>query len=623
MRCFKRENAATKGKKWLAEKIFNLISKIYASISNRLQVSLKLFRNDCFDFFCLTGTDRGSFAGFRACKCLNNSYRLNLFGVCSPCGTFGLKCQDEFANLSVGYWWHWKDKTHLELYRNFSKNVKNFSFTPELHKGNDSGIEYPYTLPQPHRCLMADVCKGGLNSSCEAGYKGPLCAVCSDGYYKQLTKCKLCPTKKWMIGQCAIIGALVMILVILVVWRSKKKCKKDAGRSFLDEVLGRIKVIIGFYQVTFGIMEAFSYIKWPESLNVIGQFSQVMQINILQIAPPHCILPGLGVDALGSLLATMGLNIAAVIIALTGLALAYWTSTRHMLNEEEKMKKKERVKGVVKRSLFFFLYLTYLNTCLKTVQVLPLTCHKICVDQKDESCVEYLKADYSIDCKGERYKRLVIVGYCSIVYVIFLPAAAFIAIWKRQRAAREAEDETTDDTNDFKGQGTMETGLRFLHESYTSRCWYWELVETCRKVILTSGLILLDSENRGYIGLALLSSGFYGIYFALKRPINDPFENKLMLSSLAVTFVNLAIGAVSTIPSEGFGTSVDPIVDNLMFNILVIVANSLVIGLLVGKLTLSCTLFVCHKSSYILLAGSYLNWGAMICLVKVLAMKGT
>ena len=57
-----------------------------------------------------------------------------------------------------------------------------------------------------------------------------------------------------------------------------------------------------------------------------------------------------------------------------------------------------------------------------------------------------------------------------------------------------------------------------------------------------------------------------------------------MLSSLAVTFVDLAIGAVSAIPSEGFSASVDPIVDNLVFNGLVFVANSLVIGLLVGKL---------------------------------------
>ena len=518
-----------------------------------------------------------------------------MFGNCTPCEkNGGLRCLDDFANLTAGFWWRWKDETRLELYRNFSKNVKNFSFTPELHKANESGIEYPYTIPQPYRCPMIEACKGGLNSSCEVGYEGPLCAVCSDGYYKKLKKCKLCPTKGWMIGQLVIIGALVILLVVLVVWRSKKKNEEDAGRSFLDKVLGQIKVVIGFYQVLFGVMEAFSYIKWPGSLSVIGEYSDIFQMNILQIAPLHCIFPGLEFDAFTSLFAVMGLNIAAVIIALASLALATWISTRHMSNEEEKMKKKERIKAIVKRNLFFFLYVTYLNTCLKTAQVVPLACHRICVDEKDaESCEKYLKADYSIDCKGERYNRLVIVGYCSIVYVLVLPAAAFIAIWKQQRAARKTGEETENDINNFEDPGTEQSGLRFLHENYNSRCWYWELVETVRKVILTSGLIFLGGESRAYIALALLLSGLYGMYFGLKKPISDPFENNLMLSSLAVTFVNLAIGAVSTIPSEGFSTTVDPIVDTLVFNGLVFVANTLVIGILVGKLS-SCILFFCH-----------------------------
>ena len=527
---------------------------------------------------------------------MDNYYRTNLFGNCTPCEKKqGLNCHDDFANLTVGFWWRWKDETHLEQYRNFSKNVKNFSFTPELHKANDSGIEYPYTIPQPYRCPMAEACKGGLNSSCEAGYEGPLCAVCSDGYHKQLKKCKLCPTKGWMIGQLAIIGALVIIFVILVVWGSKKKSKKDAGRLFLDTLLGKIKIVIGFYQVLYGIMEAFSYIKWPGSLSVVGEYSEIIQMNIVQIAPLHCILPGFKFDAFTSLIAVMGFNIAAVIVALSSLALATWISTRRITNKEEKRKKKERIKAIVKRNLFFFLYVTYLNTCLKTAQVVPLACHRICVDEKDaESCEKYLKADYSIDCKGERYNRLVIVGYCSIVYVIVLPAAAFIAIWKQQRAARKTEEETRNDTNDFEDQGTEQSGLRFLHENYNSRCWYWELVETVRKVILTSGLILVGGESRAYIGLALLLSGVYGMYFGLKMPISDPFENKLMLSSLAVTFVNLVIGAVSTIPNEGFSSSVNLIVDNLVFNGLVFVANSLVTGLLVGKLS-TCILFFCDK----------------------------
>ena len=518
-----------------------------------------------------------------------------MFGNCTPCEkNGGLRCLDDFANLTAGFWWRWKDETRLELYRNFSKNVKNFSFTPELHKPNESVIEYPYTIPKPYRCPMVEACKGGLNSSCEDGYEGPLCAVCSDGYYKKLKKCKLCPTKGWMIGQLVIIGALVILLVVLVVWRSKKKNEEDAGRSFLDKVLGQIKVVIGFYQMLFGVMEAFSYIKWPGSLSVIGEYSDIFQMNILQIAPLHCIFPGLKFDAFTSLFAVMGLNIAAVIIALASLALVTWISTRHMSNEEEKMKKKERIKAIVKRNLFFFLYVTYLNTCLKTAQVVPLACHRICVDEKDKSCEKYLKADYSIDCKGERYNRLVVVGYCSIVYVIVLPVAAFPAVWKQQRAARKTEDETENDTNGFEHQGTKQSGLRFLYENYHSRCWYWELVETVRKVILTSGLIFLGGESRAYIALALLLSGLYGMYFGLKKPISDPFENNLMLSSLAVMFVNLAIGTVSTIPSEGFSTSVDPIIDNLVFNGLVFVANSLVIGVLVGKLS-SCIVFFCHK----------------------------
>ena len=552
-------------------------------LNNKIErISLRYFvTNVRFPIF--TGTETYEFAGFRACKCLDNYYRTNLFGNCTLCEkNGGLKCLDDFANLTAGFWWKWKHQTHLEVYRNFIKNVTNFSFTPELHKANDSGIEYPYTIPQPYRCPIAEACKGGLNSSCEAGYEGPLCAVCSDGYHKKLKKCKLCPTKGWMIGQLVIIGALIILLVILVVWRSKKKNKKDAGRSFLDKVLGEIKIVVGFYQVLFGIMEAFSYIKWPGSLSVIGEYSDIIQMNILQIAPLHCIFPDLEFDAFTSLFAVMGLNIAAVIVALASLALATWISTRHMSNEEEKMKKKEGIKAIVKRNLFFFLFVTYLNTCLKTAQVLPLACHRLCVDpKKDESCEEYLKADYSINCKGERYNRLVIVGYCSIVYVIALPAAAFTAIWKRKRAEKKNE---SSDTNGSEDQSTVQTGLRFLHENYSPRCWYWELVETFRKVILTCGLILLGGESRAYIGLALVFSGLYGIYFGWKSPIKDPFENKLMLSSLAVTFVNLAIGAVSSIPSERFESSVDPILDNLLFNGLVFVANSLVIGLLVGKL---------------------------------------
>ncbi len=118
-----------------------------------------------------------------------------------------------------------------------------------------------------------------------------------------------------------------------------------------------------------------------------------------------------------------------------------------------------------------------------------------------------------------------------------------------------------------------------------------------RKVILTSGLILVGQESRSYIGLAWVVAGMYGMLFAWIKPIRDVTENRLMTISLAVTVVNLGIGAVSRIPAENLPTSIDPYTDAVLFKILVFGANSLVIGLVAGKIILSTT--ITHASRVI------------------------
>ena len=524
--------------------------------------------------FSSTGTDSKAFAGFRACNCVKDFFRTHMFKGCLPCKD-GLKCSNESVNLTTGFWWKW-NATRLELYQNFTENLKNVSFTPEANES----LEYPYNIPQPYKCPIEEACEGGLNSSCKTGYEGPLCAVCSDGHYKQLKKCRPCPTKGWMAGQLAIVVAIFVLLAIFGIWRSKKKSKKDTGRSVVDSIFGKIKVLVGFYQVTFGIMEAFRHIKWPESLSFVGKYSEIFQINFLQIVSPHCIIPSFKVDAFGDLFAVMSLNVAAVIVALASYGLFRRLSARKILNQEERMKKIKNVREIIEKNLVFFLFVTYLNTCLKTSQVLPLTCHKICTDKDDESCEEYLKVDYAISCRGIKYNRLVYVAYCCLGYVIILPVAAFLVIWKRKRSTKKTQNERGIDEDNCDDDGTA--GLRFLHESYSPNCWYWELVETFRKVTLTSGLILLGTESRAYIFVASMISAFYCMLFAAKKPIADPSENKLMLTSLVVTMVNLVIGTVSAIPEESISPA-HPYIETFAFNALVVFSNCLVIGLLVGK----------------------------------------
>ena len=159
-------------------------------------------------------------------------------------------------------------------------------------------MRYPYSILIPYHCPREESCIGGLDSQCKTGYEGPLCAVCSSGYYKNLHTCKQCPSKKWIVGQLSFVAVVLLVIIVILFWPSKRMSKKDDGRSVVDMFLSKVKIVIGFYQISYGLLKTFSYIKWPDSLQVIGKYSEVLQMNVLQIAPIHCLYNGNQVHAL-------------------------------------------------------------------------------------------------------------------------------------------------------------------------------------------------------------------------------------------------------------------------------------------------------------------------------------
>ncbi len=497
-----------------------------------------------------------------------------MFAECHKCGQSGLLCQDDYASLKSGYWWQWRNETYKQRYRDFIVNL--LAFSPAL---DNLSVKYPYPVPTSYQCPVEESCKGGLDSTCDKGYEGPVCGVCSSGYYKQLHTCTQCPSKKNVLAQLSIFAVILVIIVALLVWKVKKRNEKDRGHSLIDAFFSKLKIAIGFYQVTRGLLEAFAYIKWPGSLQVISKYSGILQMNLLQIVPVHCLSPGLRVDAFGDLCLMMAMNIT--VIGVSGIVYRVRKmiiSRRQCLEDEEKWNEIAQTKELVYRNLFFLLYVTYLSTCSKTASVLPFACRKLCRDENEELCNAYLKADYSIRCQGPEYNHLLIVAYISTVYIFALPTASFIALWKHRREILTAIDSETGSSTE------MIAGLRFLFQNYNTRSWYWELVEMSRKVTLTSGLILVGQESRSYIGLAWVVAGMHGMLFCWVKPTQDTFENRLMSTSLAVTVVNLGIGAVSRIPAENIPNPIDRYTDAVLMKILIVGANSLVIGLLVGKI---------------------------------------
>ena len=183
------------------------------------------------------GTDTNEFAGYRACKCLNNFYRTHLFEDCKPCDQPGLQCVHDFATLRSGYWWKWRNETDKMIYKTFTEGLKNAGVTPVVRTKNvaseGSYIEYPYSLPQPQKCPREKSCIGGLVSLCAVGFEGPLCEICSKGFHKQLKSCNKYPTKKWMIGQLSVLATVILVIIVIVVWTSRKK-RQEKRRAFLS-----------------------------------------------------------------------------------------------------------------------------------------------------------------------------------------------------------------------------------------------------------------------------------------------------------------------------------------------------------------------------------------------------
>ncbi|KAL9970585.1 hypothetical protein ACROYT_G022988 [Oculina patagonica] len=524
---------------------------------------------------CPLGTETDFFAGYRACQCLEGFYRTDMFDKCYKCGQSGLKCKDDYASLKPGYWREWRNETHKKRYRSFIANM--LTSSPAL---DALSVKFPYPIPTPYKCPVEDSCMGGLDSPCKIGYKGPLCAVCSIGYYKQLQICTKCPSKKWIVAQLSIIAAILFIIIVALVWTNKRNNTKAKEIPLIDRFFSKLKILIGFYQVTYGLLEVFSYIKWADSLEDIAKYSGILQLNILQIAPIQCLITGLRVDAFGSLFATMAIN--ASVIGLSGIYYGVQKAIilkSRLLEVEEKSKRISESKELVYRNIFFFLYVTYLSTCSKTAAVLPFACRTLCRDGNVEFCHKYLKADYSTECHGSNYYYLLIGAYISTGYIFALPVASFTVLWRQRRVTFATRDTGT--ALDAGCNMEMITGLRFLFENYKPRSWYWELVEMSRKVVLTSALILVGQESRSYIGLTLVIAGMYGMLFSWMRPMQDAFENRLMVTSLAVTVVNLAVGAVSRIPEENVAGSGDTYTDALIFKILILGANTMVVSLLV------------------------------------------
>ena len=472
--------------------------------------------------------------------------------------------------LQPGFFWKWATEKSLSKYEEFSEDL---SITDNSYKQP----KFQDVIPEAYKCPAPDACLGDMNSKCSHGYEGPLCAVCSKGYYQLLNRCRKCPRMLWFVLQVSGMVIIITILAVSIFLGKRRKCRSN--RTVTDLILARLKIVIGFYQVTSGTLNTFSYVEWPNALLTVVYYANMVQLNLLEIFPLQCFVDNTNINVYTRLVLAVGTNTAIFFLA----AFIYQIR-KLMLIHSKRLANAELAESLssdktqIYRVVCLLIFVTYPWTCTTIFNLLSPTCQQIC--SNTDSCQFFLRADFSVQCFTEKYNRYVKAVYFLLLLVVAIPVLVLFLLWKYHH--RKVYEET--EAQNCKGR-EISNGLSFLYENYAPQCWFWEIIELVRKVWVTSTLFLMGANTRSYLGTAAMISGIYSILVAYYKPITDTFEHWLQLVSLIANFVTMNVGMLLKIPTEEDSSSTFGEMDSGFVPVILVTVNVTIIGLMTGRLS--------------------------------------
>ena len=412
---------------------------------------------------------------------------------------------------------------------------------------------------------------GGIDSQCNEGYQGTLCATCTNDHYLRFNACLKCPSMSITLLSSFGVIALFVVVFLMVLWGDSKATEKS--RTIADIIMSCFKIVIGFYQVVSGIFSALVRAKWPVALISMERYLNAFQGNVFQFAPLSCVLPGLRLDQFHKFCAVLSVNVLVVLLILLYLLLKIrYIKERQDCPHSEKLQAISALKKSCYRNIFLFLLALYPITSNTIAHILPLpgSCEKICFTDDKSDCTSLLRADYSIKCCTSRHGLYKTIAAVCAIYPVGFPIVMLFLIYKfRDSSAGE----------------NMSFGLRVFFESYKEKYWFWEIIEMYRKLILTSFVLFFGSDNLSQDGFTVVMVGTFGVVYTFFRPIKDKFEDRLQTLVLWVIFFDVCLGTMYTSrdASEGHKGS-----ESITVNVLFVLLNTSVLLVALGKPCRKC-----------------------------------
>ena len=151
----------------------------------------------------------------------------------------------------------------------------------------------------------------------------------------------------------------------------------------------------------------------------------------------------------------------------------------------------------------------------------------------------FLKADYMVDCDGDEYTPVFLL---SLVAILFYPVGLPIVYWLLLRQAKTAiiEDRPT----------ALSHALDFLHRDFLPKCYYWEIIETQKKLFLVGFASVIMPGTMYQLLIAFMVTLIHMLCMAIYHPYRARENDYFVLAcnfSLTTVFLFCVLLKVSVL----------------------------------------------------------------------------
>ena len=459
-----------------------------------------------------------------SCRCDAGRYlQADAEGTCVLCPTPGSRCNDpgitlDSLMLAPGYW----------------------------RSGNQS--REPLLCPSYRGVAGEERCIGGVvGEACAGLLSGVYCASCPPDFYLDggngCSRCTGLTT-----GSAIRIGVIASVLMLLVLSRLDCTCIPGSSsiRTALDRLTARLsalaegsglaaklKQLITFYQMAGSVQSVFG-VTFPREVRSVLRVLSFLSLNFFELdipIPTECMSLGSFLQRLlFMLLSPIGLLVCT-------LPIAWWQLREAPVAERGPC----------------LLILCALPMCLKVTFVTFPLVSAMAVQAFDcdtfDNGESWLRADYSLRCGSEdgidkqgtpQYGVVKAVGFaCVVLYAIGVPLLFLGLLMSCRKQLTRREPATP-----------LSASLSCLCSEYRKRFFFWEVVESLKKLFFVSLLRLAPVVQSGAQGgiaqllVALMVALALTMCQLSAAPYLRPTDNLLSVLS-GVAYCILLLGALT------------------------------------------------------------------------------